>query len=86
MAVEAKVDPCGVCGKTAKINCIRSKTCQKWIRARCDNLKRVTDRMNGQFECRVCSSEENDDENGTKQQMTSRMSQREWIISFTVLG
>ena len=49
----AKIDPCGVCGKRAKVNCVRCKTCKKWIHARC---ARVKSRMNGNFECRVCTN------------------------------
>ena len=62
MAVEAKVDPFGVCDKRAKINCLLCKSCQKRIHARCANVKRVTDRMSGQFECRVCSSGGNEEQ------------------------
>ena len=29
VVVLAKIDPCGVCGKRAKINCVRCKTCKK---------------------------------------------------------
>ena len=34
VVVLAKIDPCGVCGKKAKVNCVRCKTCKKWIHAR----------------------------------------------------
>ena len=54
VVVLAKIDPCGVCGKRAKVNCVRCKTCKKWIHARCARVKRVSRRMNGNFECRVC--------------------------------
>ena len=30
------------------------KTCKKWIHARCARVKRVSRKMNGNFECRVC--------------------------------
>ena len=52
--VLAKIDPCGVCGKRAKVNCVRCMTCKKWIHAQCASIKRVSCRMNGNFECRVC--------------------------------
>ena len=29
VVVLAKIDPCGVCGKRAKVNCVRFKTCKK---------------------------------------------------------
>ena len=54
VVVLAKIDPCGVCGKRAKVNCVRCMTCKKWIHARCVSVKRVSRRMNGNFECRVC--------------------------------
>ena len=54
VVVLAKIDPCGVCGKRARVNCVRCKTCKKWIHARCARIKRVSRRMNGNFECRVC--------------------------------
>ena len=54
LSVEAKIDPCGVCGRRAKTNCIRCKTCQKWVHACCAKVKKVKDRMNGHFECTAC--------------------------------
>ena len=54
VVVLAKIDPCGVCGKRAKVNCVRCKTCKKWIHAWSARIKRVSRRMNGNFECRVC--------------------------------
>ena len=54
VVVLAKIDPLGVCGKRAKVNCVRCVTCKKWIHARCARVKSVSRRMNGNFECRVC--------------------------------
>ena len=54
VVVLAKIDPCGVCGKRAKVNCVRCKTCEKWFHAWCARVKRFSRRMNGNFECRVC--------------------------------
>ena len=54
VVVLAKVDPCGVCGKRAKVNCVRCMTCKKRIHAWCARVKRVSRRINGNFECRVC--------------------------------
>ena len=45
--VLAKIDPCGVCGKRAKVNCVRCKTCKKLVHARCARVKRVSCRING---------------------------------------
>ena len=39
VVVLAKIDPCGVCGKRAKVNCVRCMTCKKWIHARCARVK-----------------------------------------------
>ena len=38
----AKIDPCGVRDKKAKVNCVKCKTCKKWIHARCARVKRVS--------------------------------------------
>ena len=54
IVVLAKIDPYGVCGKRDKVNCVRCMTCKKWIHARCARIKRVSRRINGNFECRVC--------------------------------
>ena len=40
-----------VCCKRAKVNCVRCKTCKKWVHARCARVKRVSCRINGNFEC-----------------------------------
>ena len=55
VAVLAKIDPCGVCGKRAKVNCVRCKTCKKWVHAWCARVKKVSCEINGNFECRVCN-------------------------------
>ena len=52
--VLAKIDPCSVCEKGAKINCVRCKTCKKWVHSRCARVKRVSCSMNGNFESRFC--------------------------------
>ena len=41
-------------GKRTKINCVRRKTCKKWVCAQRAGVKRVFRRINGNFECRVC--------------------------------
>ena len=41
VVVLAKIDTCGVCGKNAKVNRVRCKTCNKWVHAWCANKKRV---------------------------------------------
>ena len=61
VVVLAKIDPCGVCGKRAKVNCVRCMTCKKWIHARCARVKRVSRKMNGNFECRVCMNGSNEE-------------------------
>ena len=60
VVVWAKIDPCGVCGKRAKVNCVRCKTCKDWVHARCARVKRVSCRMNENFECRVCMNVSNE--------------------------
>ena len=61
VVVLAKIDPCSVCGKKAKVNCMRCKTCKKWIHARCARVKRVPCRMNGNFKGRVCMNGSNEE-------------------------
>ena len=61
VVVLAKIDPCGVCGKRVEINCVRCKTCKKWVYARCARVKRVSCRMNGNFECKVCRHGSNEE-------------------------
>ena len=41
IGVLAKIDPCDVCGKRAKVNCVKCKTCKKWVHARCARVKSV---------------------------------------------
>ena len=59
VVVLAKIDPCGVCGKRAKVNCVRCKTCKKWVHAQCAKVKKVSCKMNGNFKCRVCMNGSN---------------------------
>ena len=39
VVVLAKIDACGVCGKRAKVNCVRCKTCKKKVHAQCVRVK-----------------------------------------------
>ena len=59
VVVLAKIDPCSVCKKKAEVNFVRCKTCKKWVHARCARVKRVSCKMNGNFECRVCMNVSN---------------------------
>ena len=59
VVVLAKINPFSVCRKRAKVNCVRGKTCKKWVYARCARVKRVSCKMNGNFECRVCMNVSN---------------------------
>ena len=59
VVVLAKIDPCGVCGRRAKVKYVRCKTCKKWIHAWCVRVKRVSCMINGNFECRVCMNASN---------------------------
>ena len=54
LSAESKIDPCGVCGRRGKTNCIRCNSCQKWVHVRCTKVKKVTDRLNCHFECTAC--------------------------------
>ena len=61
VVVLAKIDSCGVCGKRAKVNCVKCKTCKKCVHAWCARVKRVSRRINGNFECRVCMKGANEE-------------------------
>ena len=39
-----------VCGKRPKVNCVRCKTCKKSTHARCARIKKVSCKMNGNFD------------------------------------
>ena len=41
VVVLAKIDPCSVCGKRAKVICVRFKTCKKWVHALCVRVSGV---------------------------------------------
>ena len=58
VVVLAKIDPCSVCRQRAKVNCVRCKTC-KWVHARRARVKRVSCKMNGNFECKACMNVSN---------------------------
>ena len=83
VVVLAKIDPCGVCDKRAKINCVRCKTCKKWIHAQCARVKTVSCRMNGNFECRVCMNGLNEE---CKNVSNSCLSELERVNSYCYLG
>ena len=55
--VFAKIDPCGT---RDGLNCVKCKSCKKWVHARGARVKRVSCRMNGNFECRVCMNASNE--------------------------
>ena len=46
VVVLAMIDLCSVCGMRAKVNCVRYKTCKKWVHARCARITRVSCKMN----------------------------------------
>ena len=56
MVEEAKVDPCGVCGKRVMSNSAKCRLCEKWVHARCAGVKRVITGMAGVFECKKCKN------------------------------
>ena len=83
VVVLAKIDACGVCGKRAKVNCVRCKTCKKWIHAWCARVKRVSRRMNGNFECRVCMNGSNEE---CKNASNGCLGELERVNSYCYLG
>ena len=60
VVVVAKIDPCSLCGKRARLNFLKSKKYKKWFYARCARVKRGSCKMNGNVECRVCMNISNE--------------------------
>ena len=83
VVVLAKNYPCGVCGKRAKVNCVRYKTCKKWFHAPCARVKRVSRRMNGNFGCRVCTNGANRED---KNVSNACLGELERVNSYCYLG
>ena len=83
VVVLAKIELCGVCGKRAKVNCVRCKTCKKLVHARCARVKKVSCRMNGNFECRVCMNASNKVWNNVS---NGCLSELEKVNNFCYLG
>ena len=42
VVVLSKIDLCGVYDKKVKVNCVKCKTCMKWVHARCARVKKVS--------------------------------------------
>ena len=72
-----------LCGKRAKVNCVRCMTCKKWIQARCVRVKRVSRRMNENFEFRVCMNGANLE---CKNASNGCLGELETVNSFCYLG
>ena len=83
VVVLAKIDPCGVYGNRAKVNCMRCKTCKKWIHVQCARVKRVSRRMDGNFECRVCMNGSNEE---CKNASNGCLGELEKVNSYCYLG
>ena len=83
VVVLAKIDPCSVCGKRAKVNCVRCKTCKKCVHAWCAKIKRVSCKMNSIFECRVCMNVSNEE---YKNVSNVCLSELERVNNFCYLG
>ena len=58
VTVEAKEDPCGVCGKRVKENLMECTRCRRWVRARCAKVKKVNQQLALSFICSKCVSGE----------------------------
>ena len=78
-----KLDPCGVCGKKAKVNCVKSKTFKNWVHAQCARAKRLSCKMNGNFEFRVCMNGSNEE---CKNFPNSCLSELKRVNSYCYLG
>lgn len=82
----AKKDPCGVCGKRVVSNAIRCSSCHKWIHGRCTNVKRVTQRMDGSFECKACIRRRNLSHQDQDPDSEQRLKDLERVSRFCYLG
>ena len=53
--VVSKVDPCGVCDKRVKANSVLYVGCNKWVHKKCSGVKGSLRKVEGVFQCKVCS-------------------------------
>ena len=54
VVIDAKVDPCAICGKRVMRNSVQCRSCQKWMHARCMGVKRVTEKIAEKAICKNC--------------------------------
>ena len=83
---ESKVDPCGVCGKRVMRNSIRCTSCQKWVHARCAGVKKITNTMAENFECKKCKKCRELRDRVVNEQETMYMEDVEKVDRFCYLG
>ena len=50
----SKKDPCGIRGRKTMLNVVLWKSCGNWIHGRCVKIKRLTNRLAIDIECRKC--------------------------------
>jgi len=53
--VVSKVNPCGVCDKRVKANSALCVGCNKWVHKKCSGVKGSLRKVEGVFQCKVCS-------------------------------
>ena len=83
VVVLAKIDPCDMCGKRFEVNCVRCKTCKKWVHALCARVKKVFCKVNTNFECRVCM---NDSKKECNNFLKGCLSEFERVNNYCYLG
>ena len=79
----AKIDPCGGCGKRAKVNCVKCKMQKSWVYARCARVKKVSFKMHVNFECKACMNVSNDECNNV---LNVCLSELKRVNSYYYLG
>ena len=50
----SKKEPCGICDRKTMANAVLCKSCRNWIHGRCAKIKRMTNTLAIDFECRKC--------------------------------
>ena len=80
--IQSRIDPCGICGKSATINSALRTKCNQWIHERCSKLKKVTQSVARFFVCYKC----NKVTNGPHVQQEVMSNEVETINNFAILA
>ena len=56
----SKIDPCGACGKRAKVNAVFCTNCARWVHGWCTSIKKVTPGLAKNFVSTSCTTLDED--------------------------